>query len=74
MFRILYGKEENIKNIFVVDLDSEDKTNEIVSKLEKDYEIIKHMKYKDLKNLLEMKENMWYNIKLRGKIWKLQDK
>ena len=33
LFRILYGKEENIKDIIIADLDSTDKTKEIIDKI-----------------------------------------
>lgn len=33
LFRLLYGKEENIKDVIVVDLNSTDETKEILEKL-----------------------------------------
>ncbi len=41
IFRILYGKEEYIKQILIVDLGSEDSTRNIIKKMELDYECIK---------------------------------
>jgi len=57
LFRIIYGKEE-VKNITVVDLNSEDNTKKIVENLEKEYEQINIMNWKECKELLEnIKEN-----------------
>ena len=53
MFKIIYGKEETIKNILVVDLDSKDKTKEIIEKLENEYEQIHTMNLKECKELIE---------------------
>ena len=52
LFKIIYGKEE-IKNIMVVDLNSKDNTKKIVEKLEKEYEQIKLINWKDCKELME---------------------
>ena len=41
IFKILYGREEYLKNIIVADLQSSDNTKEIAKKLSKDYEILK---------------------------------
>lgn len=41
LFRLLYGKEETIKDIIVTDLDSTDDTIKILEKLAKDYECMK---------------------------------
>ena len=38
LFKILYGKEDYIKDIIVADLNSTDKTKEIVDKMSTDYE------------------------------------
>ena len=57
MFKLIYGKEEMIKNILVVDLNSTDKTKEIVEKLQNDYNEIKILNFKECKDLIEnMKE------------------
>ena len=53
MFKIIYGKEETIKNILVVDLDSKDKIKEILKKLENEYEQIHTMNLKECKELIE---------------------
>ena len=52
MFRIIYGKEE-VKNIIVVDLNSKDNTKKIVENLEKEYEQIKLLNWKECRELLE---------------------
>lgn len=52
LFRIIYGKEE-VKNILVVDLNSKDNTKKIVEKLEKEYEQINLITWKDCKELME---------------------
>ena len=41
LFRIIYGKEENIKDIIIADLDSTDDTANILKRLEKEYKNIK---------------------------------
>lgn len=57
LFRIIYGKEE-VQNIFVVDLNSKDNTKKIVENLEKEYEQINLINWKECKELLEnVKEN-----------------
>ena len=52
LFRIIYGKEE-VKNILVVDLNSKDNTKKIIEKLEKEYEQINLLNWKEFKELLE---------------------
>lgn len=53
VFRILYGKEDAIKEIIVADLDSEDKTLEILTNLEKEYSCLKVSNWKDCKDLID---------------------
>ena len=53
LFRILYGKEECVKNIIVTDLGSNDKTKEIIEKLEEDYEFIQCVDWKTCKELID---------------------
>lgn len=53
LFRILYGKENCIKNVIVTDLGSTDKTKEIVEKLEADYKFINVMNWRNCKELIE---------------------
>lgn len=54
LFRILYGKDEYIKNIIVADLKSEDKTKEIAKKIEEDYSIIKVVSWKECKEIIDV--------------------
>lgn len=57
LFKIIYGRDE-IKNILVVDLNSEDNTKKIIEKLEKEYEQINLLNLRECKELLEnIKEN-----------------
>ena len=53
IFRLLYGKEEFIKDIIVADLDSTDDTMKILTKLSKDYDCIKIAKWKDCKEVID---------------------
>lgn len=53
LFRIIYGKEENIQNIIVTDLGSIDDTVNILNKLEKEYENIKVTNWKECKEIIE---------------------
>lgn len=53
LFKILYGKEENIKDIIVTDLNSTDKTKEIVNKMSTDYECVKIINWKECKQLID---------------------
>lgn len=58
IFRLIYGKEELIKNIIVTDLDSKDETVNILNRLEKDYECIKVTNWKDCKEVIESIKNV----------------
>ncbi|MBR3255191.1 MAG: glycosyltransferase [Clostridia bacterium] len=53
LFKILYGKEEHIQNVIVADLQSQDKTKEIAKKIEKDYDIIKVVSWKECKDIID---------------------
>ena len=58
LFRFLYGKEEYIKNIMVADLDSKDETKQILNRMQKEYDILKVIDWKDCKEMIEnVKEN-----------------
>lgn len=52
MFRLLYGKEEYIKDIIVADLDSKDNTLQILNKLQKDCDCIKVSNWKECEELI----------------------
>ena len=59
LFRIIYGKEESVKDIIVADLDSTDDTINILNKLQKDYDEIKVANWKEFKEIMEnMKERL----------------
>lgn len=58
IFRVIYGKEEYIKNIIVTDLDSKDETVNILNKLQKDYECIKVTNWKECKDVIESIKNV----------------
>lgn len=53
LFRLLYGKEENIKDVIVVDLNSTDETKEILEKLSLDYDVLKMTNWRDCKELID---------------------
>lgn len=52
LFRFLYGKE-NIKNIIVTDLGSEDNTLKILDTLQEDYKCIKVSNWKECKEIFD---------------------
>ena len=53
LFKILYGKEEYIKNIIVADLKSTDNTKEIAKKLSEEYECLKVITWKECKDMID---------------------
>lgn len=53
LFRVIYGKEENVKDIIVTDLGSDDDTPKILEKLSKDYDCIKIANWKDCKEVID---------------------
>ena len=53
IFRILYGKEEYLKNIIVTDLNSVDNTKEILEKFSDDYDELKLVNWEDCKKRLD---------------------
>lgn len=53
LFKILYGKEEEIKDIIVTDLNSTDRTKEILNKLSTDYEYVKNTNWKECKEIID---------------------
>ena len=63
LFRILYGKEEYIKNIIVADLDSKDNTLEILKKVESLKKVNKNneIKISDWKSCKEIIESIKEN-------------
>lgn len=53
LFKLLYGKEEYIKDIIVADLDSTDKTREILDKMALDYECVKITNWRECKDIID---------------------
>lgn len=53
LFRIIYGKEENIKDIIVADLDSTDETTNILNRLGNEYDYIKVANWNECKDIIE---------------------
>ncbi len=53
LFRIIYGKEEMIKQIIVADLGSTDNTKDIIDKIASDNYQIKSVDWKDCKEIIE---------------------
>ncbi len=53
LFRILYGKEEIISNIIIADLNSSDDTLKIATKLEKEYENVIAVDWKECNELIQ---------------------
>jgi len=53
LFKILYGREEELKNVIVADLESKDDTKTIAKRLSKDYECLKVLSWKETKELMD---------------------
>lgn len=53
IFRIMYGKEDCVKDVIVTDLNSTDDTMKILNKLAKDYDNIKVMNWKECKEVID---------------------
>ena len=53
LFRLIYGKEEMIKQIIVADLGSNDHTKEIVDKIGTECSQIKSVSWKECKEIVE---------------------
>lgn len=53
LFKILYGREEYLKNIIIADLKSSDYTKEIAKKLSKEYECLKVLNWKECKDIID---------------------
>lgn len=53
LFKILYGREEYLKNIIVADLKSTDNTKEIAKKLSDEYECLKVISWKECKDVID---------------------
>lgn len=53
MFRLIYGKEECVKDVIVTDLDSTDDTMKIITRLSKDYDCIKVANWRECKEVID---------------------
>lgn len=53
LFKILYGKEDYLKNIIVADLKSTDRTREIAKKMEMEYDCLKVTTWKECKDIID---------------------
>lgn len=53
LFRVIYGKEENIKNVIAVDLNSKDDTKKIIERMSEDNENIKVTSWKECRELFD---------------------
>lgn len=53
LFRMLYGKEEYVRDIIVADLGSTDETKNLLDKLQNDYNNIEVMDWEDCKKKVE---------------------
>lgn len=58
LFRIIYGKEENIKNMVVVDLNSKDETKQILEKISKENQNVKVTNWKECKEMFDNIDNV----------------
>lgn len=58
LFKILYGKEEYLKNIMVADLKSTDKTKDIAKKLSEEYECLKVISWRECKDIIDNVDNI----------------
>ena len=53
LFKILYGREDYLKNIIVADLKSTDNTKEIAKRLSGEYECLKVLSWKECKDIID---------------------
>ena len=53
LFRMIYGKEEFVKDVILTDLDSSDDTLKILTKLSKEYDNVKAINWKECKEVLD---------------------
>lgn len=67
LFKILYGKEDYLKNIIVADLKSTDKTKEIAKKLSKEYDCLEVLNWRECKDIIDNIDDV--NNELH-KVWK----
>ncbi len=53
LFKLLYGREEYLRNVIVADLKSTDNTKEIAKKLSEEYECLKVLSWKECKEIMD---------------------
>lgn len=53
LFKIIYGKEEKLNNILVVDLNSTDGTKEILKRMAMDNENLNYLTWKECKDVID---------------------
>ena len=53
LFKLLYGKEEYIKNLMIADLKSTDNTKEILKKMSKEHECLQVLNWKECKEIMD---------------------
>ena len=58
LFRIIYGKEEFLKDIIITDLDSSDETPVILNKLQKEFDEVKVTDWRECKEVIESIKNV----------------
>lgn len=58
LFRIIYGREEFIKDIIITDLNSTDETPIILEKLQKEYNELKVANWQECKDVIENIKNV----------------
>ena len=62
-FRLLYGKEDYVQNIIVLDLNSTDKTRQILETLSADYPNIKLLNWKEFSEIFSTEEDFGDTLK-----------
>ena len=53
LFKILYGREDYVKQIIVADLNSTDNTKEIGKRMSEDYKCIKTISWRECKDIID---------------------
>ena len=53
LFKLLYGRDDYVKNIIVTDLKSGDNTKEIIKKLSQEYECLEVVNWKECKEIMD---------------------
>ena len=69
LFKLLYGKEEYVKDIIVADLDSKDKTKEILNKMSLDYECVRVTNWRECKDIIDNINDIKNWFEISPKIW-----